>query len=29
MVAGALGPVFSLIWMASAGRRTGSTIVER
>jgi hypothetical protein len=29
MVAGALGLVFSLIWMASAGRRTGTTIVER
>jgi hypothetical protein len=29
MVAGALGLVFSLIWMASAGRRTGTTIVGR
>ena len=29
MVAGVLGLVSSLIWMASAGRRTGTTIVER
>ncbi len=29
MIAGALGLVFSLVWMVSAGRRAGTTIVER
>lgn len=29
MVAGVLGLVFSLIWTATAGRRSGTTIVER
>jgi hypothetical protein len=29
MVAGVLGLVFSLIWTATSGRRSGTTIVER
>jgi hypothetical protein len=29
MVAGLLGLVISLIWMAAANRRSGTTIVER
>ena len=29
MVAGVLGLVFSLIWTATAGRRSETTIVER